>query len=314
MQKTIKNLFLPIIVFVTCTLGAQTDSTYSDSIAITVPDTVIYPENAEIPIQNIAENQENNSNSKSSNNWWGNGLRIVNFQSTKVLEKGQLDFCIQHRFGYLSQGKSNFFGLDESNYRLGFDYGLINHLTIGVGRSNVGKILNGYFKWEIVKQNETVPFSVSLLEDLGVSLAHPPSGLEPYYWTHRLKYTSQLIIAHVFGDSRFMIQIAPTVVHRNFTDSATEPNDLLSLTSDLRFRITKGISITGEYGFLFPRDYRNQLRTAAGAGVEFYTARHVFQLLVSNAYYMNEANILTMQNGNISKGEIRFGFNVVRSF
>ncbi len=65
----------------------------------------------------------------------------------ELLEKGVLEVRILHRFGLLSNGADTFFGLDEATMRMGFDYGLTDNLTIGVGRSTLNKELDAFFKF-----------------------------------------------------------------------------------------------------------------------------------------------------------------------
>ena len=50
--------------------------------------------------------------------------RIVNSHTTEMLNKKTLDFRINHRFGDISEGYSNFFGLDNATMRMSFDYGI----------------------------------------------------------------------------------------------------------------------------------------------------------------------------------------------
>ncbi len=58
--------------------------------------------------------------------------RIVNSQSTEVERKGFMKFIISHRFGAFNDDfLYNFFGLDNANVRLGLDYGINDHITIG---------------------------------------------------------------------------------------------------------------------------------------------------------------------------------------
>src|ERR1044072_845959 len=73
--------------------------------------------------------------------------RVINGHSMEFLGKGVLDFRILHRFGDVNSGISNLFGLDQASMRIGLDYGLFNNLTIGFGRSNVGKELDGFIKF-----------------------------------------------------------------------------------------------------------------------------------------------------------------------
>lgn len=63
--------------------------------------------------------------------------RIINGQSVENLPAHVLDVRISHRFGPLSKGVYEFFGLDYSpfNVRVGFDYGITNNLMIGVGHN-----------------------------------------------------------------------------------------------------------------------------------------------------------------------------------
>ena len=79
--------------------------------------------------------------------------RVINGHSMEFLGKGVLDVRILHRFGEISSGANNLFGLDQANMRFGFDYGLLNSLTIGIGRSNVGKEWDGFIKFRPLWQS-----------------------------------------------------------------------------------------------------------------------------------------------------------------
>ena len=46
-------------------------------------------------------------------------FRIINGHGTPTLDKKQLEFCIQHRFGLLSSGYEGAWGLDQSNISIG---------------------------------------------------------------------------------------------------------------------------------------------------------------------------------------------------
>ena len=61
--------------------------------------------------------------------------RIINGHSIENVGAGVLGFKILHRFGPISDGGYNFFGLDQATMRIGLDYGLTNRLMIGIGRS-----------------------------------------------------------------------------------------------------------------------------------------------------------------------------------
>jgi hypothetical protein len=48
------------------------------------------------------------------------GLKIVNFESTKLISKKQFIFMVSHRFGSIENGFDSFFGLDDAVTRLNF--------------------------------------------------------------------------------------------------------------------------------------------------------------------------------------------------
>ena len=51
------------------------------------------------------------------------GTRFVNAQSANLADKGDLLLLIQHRFGDISGGVYELFGLDKASMRIGFEYG-----------------------------------------------------------------------------------------------------------------------------------------------------------------------------------------------
>src|SRR5436189_4463248 len=62
------------------------------------------------------------------------GTHIINIQSVEAPAKRVLLFWIMHRFGQLNNGAYQLFGLDNATMRFGFDYGITDRLSIGVGR------------------------------------------------------------------------------------------------------------------------------------------------------------------------------------
>ncbi|HNC11827.1 MAG TPA: DUF5777 family beta-barrel protein, partial [Cyclobacteriaceae bacterium] len=65
--------------------------------------------------------------------------RLINGHSIENVALGVLDFRISHRFGFISSGAYELWGLDNASMRMGFDYGLTKRLMIGVGRSTYQK-------------------------------------------------------------------------------------------------------------------------------------------------------------------------------
>lgn len=241
--------------------------------------------------------------------------RIINGQSIENVGKGVLDFRILHRFGPLSDGGYNFFGLDQASMRLGLDYGISRTLMVGVGRSTFDKQYDGFVKWRILSQTTggiNFPFALSYAGTMIYKSLKNPTGLSyTPYETDRFTYAHQLILARKFNDA-FSMQLTPTMVHYNLVASSTLPNDFYSLGIGLRQRISKRVNITSEYFYRYNKldGYHNSF----SVGFDIETGGHVFQLHVTNSTGMTERTFINETTGEWGKGNLRFGFNLSRVF
>jgi Membrane bound beta barrel domain (DUF5777) len=122
--------------------------------------------------------------------------RVVNGQSIENVGKGVLDFKILHRFGQLSDGAYNLFGLDQASMRLGLDYGITKGLMVGVGRSTFEKQYDGYAKLRLLSQttgSKNFPISVSYAGTvIYKSLKNTNTAYVPYE-SDRFSYAHQLL-------------------------------------------------------------------------------------------------------------------------
>ena len=80
------------------------------------------------------------------------GLQVVNMQSTKLPAKGEFYFLITHRFGDITNGMNNFFGLDEANTKFGGIYGVANWLSLGLSRHKFQKTFELAAKYKLANQ------------------------------------------------------------------------------------------------------------------------------------------------------------------
>ena len=81
------------------------------------------------------------------------GTKVVNSASVEMPDAGVLQFMIQHRFGTLNSGFYNFYGLDNSQVRMSFDYGLNDRLSVGIGRSSSLKAIDSNVKYRLIRQS-----------------------------------------------------------------------------------------------------------------------------------------------------------------
>jgi hypothetical protein len=244
------------------------------------------------------------------------GLQICNMQSTKLAAKGEWYMVVSHRFGDLTQGFDNFFGLDMAYTKIGGIYGLTNWLSIGASRQTHDKIYELTAKYKLANQ-ETDGFPVTIVgyNTMDVNSALKTSLYPHLQFTDRLAFTTQLLVSRKFSE-KFSFELAPIYVHKNLYDDVLEQKDLFLVGAGARYKIAKRLSVNLEYaarvitveGFTSP--YHNPL----SVGLDIETGGHVFQLVVSNSQPMNDVAYFANTSGDWNGGSIYFGFNMYRSF
>ena len=244
--------------------------------------------------------------------------RVINGQSMELLAKGVMDVRILHRFGTINSGVNNLFGLDQANMRIGFDYGIYNNLSIGVGRSNVGKEWDGFLKFRPLRQSTgpgSFPVSVVIVTGLTISTIkdNKADSSAINFFSNRLAYFSQLIIGRKFSE-RFSFQLAPIFVHRNMVYLKEESNDVAAIALGARFKLSNRIAFVVDYHYIAYGLDKSIYKDPLSIGFDIETGGHVFQLHFSNATGMNERAFICNTTGDWAKGEIHFGFNLSRVF
>lgn len=242
--------------------------------------------------------------------------RIINAHSIENVAPGVLDFRILHRFGNINGGAYQLFGLDQANVRFSFDYGITERLMVGVGRSNVGKEYDGFVKYRILCQStgkKEMPVSLSYVGGTIVNSLKwtDPSRPEPPF-SHRMYYYHQLLLARKFNET-LTLQLTPTLFHRNWVNTRTEPNDILALGLGGRVKLNNRVAATFDY-WMVPGDQLPNYNNTLSVGFDIETGGHVFQLHFTNSRGMNEKQFITEGNGEWLKGDINFGFNLSRVF
>ena len=244
--------------------------------------------------------------------------RIMNGHSIEKMPQGQLDVRISHRFGTINSGAYNFFGLDQSNIHLGLEYGIFNWLMVGVGRSEFEKTYDGFAKFSILRQStglKEMPVSVSVVTSIALKTIKFPDQTRTNYFTSRLAYVGQILVARKISQE-FSVQLTPSYVHRNLVATELDPNDILALGAGARLKLTKRVSLNGEYFYIAnPKTYMNpQIYNPLSLGFDIETGGHVFQLFFTNSLGMTEKQFIGATTGQWKKGDIHFGFNISRVF
>jgi len=250
------------------------------------------------------------------------GTRLINGHTIEMPAQGEMIFLISHRFGNIKDGYYNFFGLDQAGIRLGLEYSPIDRLCVGIGRSVYQKTVDGFLKYQLFKQasgtKTSSPVSVTLFSAIAVNGLKWPEPERKNYFTSRLSYTHQILIARKVN-SNLSVQLMPTMVHKNLVAKINESNDVYALGMGARYKLTNRLSINGEcYPVLNSANMPtiNGLKPAMNmaVGVDIETGGHVFQLHLTNAQAMIEKGFIAETTGSFFDGNIYFGFNISRTF
>lgn len=242
--------------------------------------------------------------------------RIIHGQSVELIPKGNLNFIIGHRFGKINDGFNQFFGLDQSTMRLGFEYGIFNWLNIGVGRSSFMKTYDGSLKYRILRQSKGqiyFPLTVTFFTNIAINDMPWSEPDRVNYFSSRISYEHQVLIARKISNA-LSIQISPSLVHRNLVDTKTDPNDVFAVGIGGRLKLSTRVSFNVEYYYQLP-DYQTENNfNSIALGFDIETGGHIFQLQVTNSQGMIGEYFIPETFGDIRKGDIYFGFNINRIF
>ncbi|WP_027138748.1 DUF5777 family beta-barrel protein [Gaetbulibacter saemankumensis] len=242
------------------------------------------------------------------------GLKIVNFESTKLVAKGDFTFVVAHRFGSLKNGFDSFFGLDDAVTRLNFIFGITDGFNIGISRSSFQKIYEASAKYRFISQkNNGFPLTLVGYNSVLINTALEKDNLPLLEFKHRVGYTAQLLISRKFN-SKLSLELAPTFFHDNYVAINEQENSQFALGLGGRYKLSKRMSLNIDYGWHLNRADTSPFRNPLSIGVDIETGGHVFQMHFTNAQGMNTNSFLGQSTGDWSDGDIYFGFNLSRVF
>ncbi len=241
--------------------------------------------------------------------------QLINMPTVEAPAKKTLQFLIMHRFGKISDGAYDLFGLDNAEIRFGVDYGICNGLSVGAGRSSLDKTFDANVKYKLLKQSTGgAPVSISLYE-LATYTTFPRHADKPYLKpAFRTIYTTQVLVARKFN-TNLSVQLSPALVHYNMVPAMHDKNNIFTLGAGGRMKLNKRVSLDVEYNFLPGNPVvSTEVYKSLSLGVDIETGGHVFQFVCTNSRGMIGPYYLTQTRGSWGNGDIYFGFNISRVF
>lgn len=242
------------------------------------------------------------------------GLKVINFESTKLVAKKGFNFIVSHRFGTVKNGFQNLFGLDEAVTHLNFVYGLSDNINISASRSSNQKIYEVATKFRLVNQQAgKIPFTVVGYTSVLANTSLDTDNLPKLEFKHRLSYVAQLLVSRKMNNNLSLI-LSPTFFHDNYLTDDFQENSQYGIGFGGRYKLGKRWSLNTEYGVHLNRSENSLYKNPFSIGVDLETGGHVFQLLFTNSQSMNTNGVFGTSTGEWGESDVYFGFNLARSF
>lgn len=242
------------------------------------------------------------------------GLQICNMQSTKTPLNGEFYTVISHRFGDLTNGINNFFGLDDAVTKIGGIYGVTKWLSFGFSRHTYNKIYELSAKYKMSNQlTNGFPLTIIGYNTMDVNTKLSADEYVNLKSSNRIAFTSQLLVSRKFSES-FSFELVPIYIHKNLYDPVTENKDQFVMATGGRYKVSKRLSVNMEYAARINAPETTLYHNPLTVGLDIDTGGHIFQLVFSNSQPMNDVSVFTNSTGNWNGGSIYFGFNMYRVF
>jgi hypothetical protein len=242
------------------------------------------------------------------------GLKIVNFESTKMVNKNEFYFIVSHRFGSIKNGFDDFFGLDFAFTRLHFLYGFSDGFNLAIARSSFNKTYDVSAKYRFAQQEEYFPVTIVGYSQLAFNTFLNDAVLSrEVTFGDRVSFTQQVLISKKVSED-ITVQLMPTYFYEGYVDYAPQDNSQFALGFGGRVKLSNRLSLNMDYGWHLNRANGSPFVNPLSIGVDIETGGHVFQLHFTNAQPTFESGFLGNGIGDWSDGNIYFGFNLSRVF
>ena len=163
-----------------------------------------------------------------------------------------------------------------------------------------------------------MPLSVTLFSGMYYTTIKDPNkaitGVDRYqYASSRISYAHEIIIARKFNEA-FSFQVSPTFIHFNMVDTKADKNDVYVVAFATRYKFTKRMALTLEYGYRANKYSTQKYYDSVGIGIDIETGGHVFQMYLTNSLGMIEPQFFAQTTSKWQNAGLKIGFNISRIF
>jgi hypothetical protein len=252
------------------------------------------------------------------------GGMIIDNQTNVIPSAKSLEFVIQHRFGSMENGISDFLGIyGSANTRLGLNYTITDWIQVGIGTTKNYKLQDLSLKVNLLKQSRDnkSPVDITYYGNFSIDARDESYFGQQYKFGNRIAYFNELIVTRQFC-KWFTMTVGGSFTHFNQVDSLYDHDKIaLHVLGRVKFSPQSSIIINCDLplkidGIKEWPEIKDPPKYNFGIGYEVATATHVFQVFVSSASYMvPQYNVMKNQDA-FFKGtsNIFIGFNITRQW
>jgi hypothetical protein len=252
--------------------------------------------------------------------------RVIDNQSSLTPSAKTLEFVIQHRFGSMEKGLSDFIGIyGSANTRLGMNYAITDWAEVGLGTTKNYKLQDASLKINILKQSKDKksPLDVTYYGNLSVDARDDSYFGADYKFANRLAYFNELLVTRKFCDW-FTMSLGGSFTHFNQVDSTLKMDHdkiALHVLGRIKFSPQSSVIINCDIplnisGISEWESFTNPSKYNFGIGYEVATATHTFQVFASSGQFLVPQYNVMMNQNEFFKGTkyIFIGFNITRQW
>ncbi len=251
------------------------------------------------------------------------GNYLIDNPTVMVPIKGTFEFDIQHRFGVVSNGISDLYGIfSGATMRLGFSYVPIKDLQVGFGATNDRMQVDGNLKYALLKQtkNGSMPVSITYYGNILMDTRKKDATTLFVTNSDRFSFFNQILIARKITE-RFSVQVGPSLSYFNNVPAYTDANGKIQPTMKHehfaiafsgRYKIAPKTAIIANYDQPLTQHPMNNPHPNISFGLEMRSSGHDFQVFAGNYSNILPQNNNVLNQNDYTKGQFVIGFNIGR--
>jgi len=244
---------------------------------------------------------------------------IIDNQTVLVPVKGTLEIDFQHRFGPVTKGYQDLWGLfsPSFNARFGASYTVRPNLSVGLGITKDGLSWDGSVKYSVFTETPNkYPVSLTVFGDWAIKTSKDAAlydGSEIMHSSDRYTFYVSAMAAKKINE-KLSVQFTLGLAHQNAVSGYYTQEDSgkhiyqsmnheqLSMAICGRYKLTQVTSIMVDYDQPLTKHPDNNPSPSLSFGFEFNTSGHSFQIFATNY------TLLIPQNNNLWNKNVPFSY------